>query len=310
MSERPPSRHARTVAVAALVTAFVMFLLAVVLAMSSGDGGGGGSRASTTSTTSTTPKRPTTTTQPAAPAGPAEPGVPANAPGAHRAASESVPILAYDVINQPKSGVADPSIWVPTEEFTAQMTYLADQGFHPVTLRQVWAAWKENGVLPSKPIVITFDTGYHSVYSNAFPVLREHSFPATLFLDPAQTQADFPDTEVKELIQAGWELGAQPSGQGDILSATDEQLAQAIGGARRELQRQFGRRVEFLSYPAGKFDQRVSSAVQSAGFLGAVTLQEGLASPQDPPYELKRIPIRNGDGADGLTRKLQSAGVK
>jgi hypothetical protein len=54
----------------------------------------------------------------------------------------------------------------------------------------------------------------------------------------------------------------------------------------------------------------VSSAVQSAGFLGAVTLQEGLASPQDPPYELKRIPIRNGDGADGLTRKLQSAGVK
>jgi peptidoglycan/xylan/chitin deacetylase (PgdA/CDA1 family) len=306
MSDRPPSRHARTVAVAALVTAFVMFLLAVVLAMSSGDGGRSPSRAATTSTTAKRPAAP----KPAAPAGPAEPGVPANAPGAHQAASESVPILAYDVINRPKSGVADPSIWVPADEFTAQMTYLADQGFHPVTLRQVWAAWKEQGVLPSKPIVITFDTGYHSVYANAFPVLRERSFPATLFLDPAQTQADFPATEVKELIQAGWELGAQPSGQGDILSATDEQLAQAVGGARRELQRQLGRRVEFLSYPAGKFDQRVSSAVQSAGFLGAVTLQEGLASPQDPPYELKRIPIRNGDGADGLTQKLKSAGVQ
>jgi peptidoglycan/xylan/chitin deacetylase (PgdA/CDA1 family) len=307
MSDRPPSRHARTVAVAALVTGFVMFVLAVVLAMSSDDGGRPSSpRAATTSTTAKRPSAP----RPAAPAGPAEPGVPANAPGAHQAASESVPILAYDVINQPRPSVSDPSIWVPPNEFTAQMTYLADQGFHAVTLRQVWAAWKEQGVLPSKPIVITFDTGYHSVYSNAFPVLREHSFPATLFLDPAQTQADFPDSEVKELIQAGWELGAQPSGQGDILSATDEQLAQAIGGARRELQRQFGRRVEFASYPAGKFDQRVSSAVQSAGFLGAVTLQEGLASPQDPPYELKRIPVRNGDGADGLTRKLQAAGVQ
>ena len=307
MSQPPPSSHARTVAVAALATGFVLFVLAIVLALTSGDGGGGGgdegTRAGATTATTKRPAKPPARKQPALAT---EPAVPANAPGAHKAPEEAVPVLAYGVINEPRSDTADPSIWVPPEEFREQMAYLADNGYHPVTMRQLWAAWKDGGLLPDKPIVISFDTGYHSVHSNALPILRERQFPATLFLALRQTEADFPASEVKALIGAGWELGGQPSGEGDITSASEEQLDQAIGGARRELQRQFGRRVEFMSYPDGRFDDRVASAAESSGFLGAMTLEEGLASPEEPPYELDRIPVRNGDGEDGLARKLES----
>ena len=306
MTEPQPSSHARTVAVSALVTGFVLFVLAIVLAVSGGDGGGGDGapRAGDTTATTATARRPARRP----PALPAQPAVPANAPGAHKAPDEAVPVLAYDVINEPRAGTADPSIWVPPDEFEAQMQHLADNGYHAVTMRQVWAAWKEGGVLPSKPIVISFDTGYHSVHASALPVMRERRFPGTLFLDPGQTEADFPASEVKALIEAGWELGAQPAGEGEITAASDEDLDQAIGGARRRLQREFGRRVEFLSYPGGRFDERVGSAADRAGFLGALTLEEGLASPEDPPYELDRIPVRNGDGAEGLARKLEAAG--
>lgn len=292
MSEPPPSRHARTVAVSARVTGFVLFVVAIVTAVS-GDGDGNGDRrvGATTPTTERAERRPARRPRPALPA---EPSVPVNAPGAHKAPDEAVPVLVYEVVNEPRADTADPSIWVPPNEFEAQMTHLADDGYHAVTMRQVWAAWKQGGVLPSKPVVISFDTGYHSVYANALPVMRERRLPGTLFLDPAQTEADFPASEVKALIQAGWELGAQPSDDGDV------------PGARRRLRQEFRRRVEFMSYPGGRFDATASAAADAAGFLGAMTLEEGVASPDEPPFELDRIPIRNGDGADGLARKLEA----
>ncbi|MDX6696780.1 MAG: hypothetical protein QOE65_177 [Solirubrobacteraceae bacterium] len=295
MNDRPPSRHARTVAVTALATGFALFVLAIALAFNSDNSSKPGSRAATTTSTTARPgRRPVRR----APVYPAEPAVPANAPGAHRDANESVPVLAYSVINEPRSDTADPSVWVSPAEFTAQMSFLADSGFHAITARQLWAAWKENGVLPAKPVVISFDTGYHSVYANALPTMRQHAFPGVLFLDPNQTQADFPANEVQGLIAAGWELGSQPAGDDlDVLSA------------RRGLQRTFGRRVQFFSYPNGQFDPSAPSALQSSGFLGAFTLDPGLASPKDSRFELKRIPVRNGDGADGLRQKLSDAGV-
>jgi Polysaccharide deacetylase len=290
-------RRRRAVAVAVLVTAFAMFVFAVVAAIGGGGGDDGGDERRTAAERPTRPQR----TQPARPTTPASGAtVPATAPGAHKAPEEVVPILVYDVINTPRADTANPDQWVPREEFDAQMSYLSEQGFHPVTLRQVWAAWKEGGLLPSKPIVISFDTGYHSVYANALPALRSRGWTATLFLAPSQLEADFPPQEVKALVQAGWELDAQgPQDSGET----------GLAEARQRLQQEFGTRVEFLSYPAGGFDEQAAAEAQSAGFLGAVADEEGLAAPDEPPFELDRIPVRNGFGADGLAQALQAAGV-
>jgi peptidoglycan/xylan/chitin deacetylase (PgdA/CDA1 family) len=294
----------RVIAFGALGTAFALFLLAVVLAIA-GSGGDG------EPTQAAGPEKPATTPKPKPkpkPAAPAFTPVPASAPGAHKAPDEAVPILVYNVIKEPQADTANPEDWVPPSEFAEEMDYLAKQGFHAVTLRQVWAAWKERGLLPSKPVVISFDTGYHSVLANALPVLRGHKWTATLFLQASQTEADFPADQVKTLLEAGWELDAHGQSGADLTTLSDEELDAEIVGARRALQRDFNAKVEFFSYPQGSFDERVAQAVEAAGYLGAATLDEGLATP-DQPYELKRIPIENGDGEQGLAQKLESAGV-
>ena len=55
----------------------------------------------------------------------------------------------------------------------------------------------------------------------------------------------------------------------------------------------------FFCYPAGRYDDRVIAAVRRAGFLGATTTIQGLAT-ADRPFELKRVRVSRGDGVRGL----------
>jgi peptidoglycan/xylan/chitin deacetylase (PgdA/CDA1 family) len=66
--------------------------------------------------------------------------------------------------------------------------------------------------------------------------------------------------------------------------------------------------VDFFCYPAGRYDARVIRAVRRAGYLGATTTLEGLASP-GRPYELRRIRISRSHGVEGLARALADAGA-
>ena len=49
--------------------------------------------------------------------------------------------------------------------------------------------------------------------------------------------------------------------------------------------------------------------MKDAGYLGATTTHEGLGLARRGPYELKRIRVEPGDGADGLAQKLSDAGA-
>ena len=93
--------------------------------------------------------------------------------GDGRPGNAGVPVLMYHVIAPPPTGAPFPGLYVLPSEFSAQMQALKDNGWHPVTLDQLWANWKTGAKLPAgKPIVITFDNGYHSQYATALPVLR------------------------------------------------------------------------------------------------------------------------------------------
>ena len=70
-------------------------------------------------------------------------------------------------------GAPFPGLYVEPSEFAAQMRALASAGYHAITQDQMWAYWKRGVALPpGKPIVVSFDNGYQSQYTNALPVLR------------------------------------------------------------------------------------------------------------------------------------------
>ena len=71
---------------------------------------------------------------------------------------------------------------INTKKFRAQMQFLKDQKLTVISMAD-FSAWKRGEKsIPARAIVITIDDGWSSVYSDAFPILKEFGYPFTLFL--------------------------------------------------------------------------------------------------------------------------------
>jgi peptidoglycan/xylan/chitin deacetylase (PgdA/CDA1 family) len=227
--------------------------------------------------------------------------------GPHRA---PVPILMYHVIAPPDASAPYPKLYVPPREFAEEVDWLAAHGYHAVTLQRVYEYWRDAIALPARPIVLSFDDGYHSVYSAAAPILRRRRWPGVLNLEVAHTRDDagLRPRLVRALIAQGWELDAHTLTHPDLTAVGAAQLRREVAGSRALLRREFHVPVAFFCYPSGRYDDAVLAAVRAAGYLGATTTNPGLATPRDM-FTLARVRVDGGDGAAGLAAKLAAAGA-
>ena len=91
--------------------------------------------------------------------------------------SKNVPILLYHHITENPSSRAD----ISPATFRAHMEALKKAGYTAVTAADMIAYVEEGKSLPANPVWITFDDGYASNYTLAYPILRELGLRATVF---------------------------------------------------------------------------------------------------------------------------------
>lgn len=217
------------------------------------------------------------------------------------------PILMYHAIGAAPPDAAMPELFVPQAEFAEQLEWLANRGYHAVTMGQLFEAWQQGTPIPPKPVVLSFDDGLRSQYVGALPLLRERGWPGVLNLKlESLEQGELSAAMVREMLAAGWELGSHTLTHPDLAELSGGALEAEVADSRERLAERFGVPVDFFCYPGGSYDDEVLAAVKAAGYAGATTTREGLADPETP-YELARIRIGPGDGAAGLKRKLAAA---
>ena len=69
-----------------------------------------------------------------------------------------------------------------TSEFREQMEYLRHAGITVISMQE-FLEWRlGNRTLPARCALITLDDGWKSVYTDAYPILKEFGYPFTLFL--------------------------------------------------------------------------------------------------------------------------------
>lgn len=216
-----------------------------------------------------------------------------------------VPILMYHVVAAPPSGAPFPGLYVTRRDFAGQVAWLAAHGYTGVTLDEVFAFWRGKGRLPRRPVVLSFDDGYHSQYANARPILRARGWPGVLNLEFRNLQPSWGihAKQVRALVAAGWEIDAHTLTHPDLTTVGAAQLRREVAGSRRAIRRAFHVPVDFFCYPSGRYDDAVVAAVQAAGFLGATTTSEGFARPGSL-FTLDRVRVNGSDGVAGLAAKL------
>ncbi|HEX4011117.1 MAG TPA: polysaccharide deacetylase family protein [Solirubrobacteraceae bacterium] len=232
-------------------------------------------------------------------------------PATGKPGTASVPVLMYHVIAAPPGGAPYPGLYVQPQEFAAQMAALKSAGWRAVTLDQLRAYWAHGAKLPpGKPIVITFDNGYHSQYTQALPVLRRMGWVADENIQLTglpPSQGGMTTGQVRALVDDGWELDTQGISHADLATADAAELHYQVASARQILRRRYGVPVDWFCYPSGQYNPSVIAAVRSAGFVGSTTVVPGWAGPSTDPYTLPRLRVLGGTSPAGLLAQIASA---
>ncbi|MFA5216784.1 poly-beta-1,6-N-acetyl-D-glucosamine N-deacetylase PgaB [Sulfuricurvum sp.] len=126
-------------------------------------------------------------------------------------------ILSYHEIAD-KSETLDSTYAVTPSNFDRQIHWLMDNGYHFVGIDDILAYRNAGKPLPGNAVLITFDDGYESVYTNAYPILKKYKIPSVIALVGnwmrATDKVDFDghmiarskflsQTQIKEMVGSG-----------------------------------------------------------------------------------------------------------
>jgi peptidoglycan/xylan/chitin deacetylase (PgdA/CDA1 family) len=74
-----------------------------------------------------------------------------------------------------------PNLYITPEQFRGRLQSLRDMNASVLTLQEGLTRL-HSGSLPRRSVVLTFDDGFYDFYKHALPLLKEFSYPATLYL--------------------------------------------------------------------------------------------------------------------------------
>lgn len=208
---------------------------------------------------------------------------------------------------------------VSPAEFAEQLDALEHWGARVLPLDEAWQRVRA-GTLPPRAVALTFDDGYRSTATQAWPALVARGWPATCFVVPGyfgnpvgfpwdvtlrQPAAVLDAAEVQRLHADGLRIGSHTLSHRWLPRLDDADLDAELRGSRHLLQDMLGSVVTSLAYPAGHHDARVRRAVRAAGYVTAYSTRRGRSSTRTATYEVRRtvVPRR----ADDLVRVLDGA---
>lgn len=253
-------------------------------------------------------------------------------------ATPNIPVLMYHILLENRNDV----ISVDPARFREQMAAIKEAGYTTITDYELADHLRNNTLLPEKPILITFDDGYKSVYTEAFPVLEELGMKATVnviasriyeapsTLHPEEYEKfTWPEARMMQgtlMIQAHtWDSHYKKSnGQNEFKGVITGRMALELGIETQEefekrvfedfllckktIEEKMGYEVVSLAYPYGEYSADTIRLAQVAGYKMAFTVKSGLVNSEtDADFELDRITANGAFTGEQLLAKIDAA---
>lgn len=196
-----------------------------------------------------------------------------------------------------------------TSDFRAQMERIRKSGYKVISMQE-FLDWRFGELkLPEKCILITIDDGWKSVYTDAYPILKEYGYPFTLFLYTkfiSGRGTSMSPEMIREMQKNGATVGSHstthyyPShwkktiaqGEEPYKALIDQEIVQS-GKKLREL---FGP-VNTYCYPGGYHTPEMISSLEPAGYKAAFTVIPGKVTCEEDPMQIRRYMLFGNDGS-------------
>lgn len=203
----------------------------------------------------------------------------------------TAPVLLYHQISDEGNGNR---YYVTVEDFREQMQILRDFGYQTITPSDLVNVLIHGGELPVRPVVITFDDGYLSMYQNAFPIMHEMGFVGALYIYVGRLDSvDHVNVDqLIEMVDSGWEIGSHSMSHADLIdnsSIAPYELFQS----RLTLEDAIEGPVVTFAYPYGRADNYIRGMIGEYGYIAGMGLGPSWEHTIDTITYLSRIEVQS-----------------
>lgn len=183
------------------------------------------------------------------------------------------------------------------------MAWLHHKGFQTLSLAEAARLVRAGQPFRERTCVVTFDDGYETVYRDAFPILQEFGYTATVFLitgycgkrnswpghvSPVGEQSLLSWTHIEEMARHHIEFGSHTVTHPDLACVTRHEAEREMRESKQAIQERLGRPVEVFAYPYGKYAPWTVDLAREH-FTGACSTILGKATSGADPALLPRV---------------------
>ncbi len=222
-----------------------------------------------------------------------------------------VSVLGYHDFSNSKPNT---EMRIQTNKFRKQMSALKNLG-KPIITMEEFVKWKRGeGTLPPQCFLVTIDDGWKTVYTEAYPVLKEYKIPFTLFLYKKYVSGGS-RALTKEMIDEMLASGLCSIGSHSVThpipsvfraaakKGPDENnkfLLEEFGESKIFLEKTFGRPIPTYAYPGGFITEAMYPVAKEVGYEFLFSVNPGMTQRDSENLTLPRYIIL-GD-KDGIFR--------
>jgi peptidoglycan/xylan/chitin deacetylase (PgdA/CDA1 family) len=212
----------------------------------------------------------------------------------------NIPIILYHNLNPTVPG----SMTITPEKFEANLKLLKENGFTFIPLKEaVEYLQGKRDTLPPKPVVLTADDGWESVYTYMYPIIKKLNIPITLFIYPASISSgkhflswdQLHELNNSKLVDIQGHTDSHPNfkiAKRNLSPAAYEQFVQKeLLTSKKILEDKLGIKVFLLAWPFGIYNEYLENEAKKAGYIMAFTIGYQTANRSFKPMEQPRFMI-------------------
>ena len=239
----------------------------------------------------------------------------------------TLPVLLYHAISDEASSEVARFAIAP-KVFDEHMRHLAEEGYSSMTVTEFLAVLASpasrdgrSGVLPERPVVVTFDDGFRDFLTNALPIMQRHGIVSTLYATTGfMGEGEAPGTnrsgdemlswsELAEVAREGIEVGGHTHSHPMLDTLPHGAAREEITRCKALIEQHTGAPVASFAYPHGYSSAWVRREVAEAGYTSACAVKNAMSHTRDDRFAIARLMLEATHTRGDFLRMLSGEGV-